>query len=261
MRSLAPTEYHSYMNFQTPESFGKFLEYNINTYKRTILVIKGDKEFTEIIEDKIGAKQGAKKSAPDFKLYNIPLDKLIKNSNLGYKCYGIDVGLLLVADDSMSIIPDIDSLKAIINLYVWYSKNYAVNFTFNKTIINVFGRDDILEKIKNDPSININGNIPLFDEITDHLGLKVCQNTKITAITNVKLRIEKTNKKTLLIINNLTATRRKILKIDTARTLYTTYIKPSLISGLNALVLDEISKKALIDHEKYLLRKIFKFRP
>ena len=65
--------------------FGKFLEYSINTYKRTILVIKGDKEFTEIIEDKIGAKQGAKKSAPDFKLYNIPLDNLIKNSKLGYK--------------------------------------------------------------------------------------------------------------------------------------------------------------------------------
>ena len=40
-----------------------------------------------------------------------------------------------------------------------------------------------------------------------------------------------------------------------------TYIKPSLISGLNALVLDEISKKALIDQEKYLLRRIFKFRP
>ena len=78
--------------------------------------------------------------------------------------------------------------------------NYAVNFAFNKTVINVFGGDDILEKIKNDPSININRNVPLFDEITDH-------------------RIENTNKKTLLIINNLTATRRKILKIDTARTL------------------------------------------
>merc|ERR1711989_67086 len=104
-----------------------------------------------------------------------------------------------------------------------------------------------LQKIKDDPTININGNIPLFDEITDHLGLKVCQNTKITSITNVKHRIEKTNK--------------KILKIDTAKTLYTTYIRPSLTSGLNALVLDEISKKALIDHEKYLQRKIFKFRP
>ena len=60
-------------------------------------------------------------------------------------------------------------------------------------------------------------------------------------------------KKTLIIINNLTATRRKILKIDTAKTLYTTYIRPSLTSGLNALVLDEISKKTLIDQEKYLL--------
>ena len=26
--------------------------------------------------------------------------------------------------------------------------NYAVNFAFNKTVINVFGGDDILEKIK-----------------------------------------------------------------------------------------------------------------
>ena len=59
---------------------------------------------------------------------------------------------------------------------------------------------DFRFKINNTPSININRNVPLFDEITDH-------------------RIENTNKKTLLIINNLTATRRKILKIDTARTL------------------------------------------
>ena len=89
-----------------------------------------------------------------------------------------------------------------------------------------------------------------------HLRDVSCWSTN--SITNVKHRIEKTNKKTLIIINNLTATRRKILKIDTAKTLYTTYIRPSLTSGLNALVLDEISKKTLIDQEKYMLRKIFK---
>ena len=92
----------------------------------------------------------------------------------------------------MSIVGDIESLKAIINLYTWYSKSYAVNFAFDKTVINVFGSKKMLDEIKNDDSIKINGERPLFDEITDHLGLKVCQDTTITAITNVENRIKKT---------------------------------------------------------------------
>ena len=44
----------------------------MNTYKGTRAIIKGDNKFTKVIVDDIGAK----KSAPDFKLYNIPLNKL-----------------------------------------------------------------------------------------------------------------------------------------------------------------------------------------
>jgi len=137
--------------------FGKYFEYTCNTYTGTITVLKGDKRFTELIMDWIGARQGALKSAPDFKLYNIPLGKLIKDSGLGFKCYGTDVGLLLVADDSMSLVPDKESLMALIDLYVWYSKNYAVDFAFNKTVLNVFGDPKLLEDLKNDPNVNKRG--------------------------------------------------------------------------------------------------------
>ena len=71
--SVEQIEYHEY-TINTGE-YGKYLEYSMNTYKGTRAIIKGDNKFTKVIEDDIGAK----KSAPDFKLYNIPLNKLIKD--------------------------------------------------------------------------------------------------------------------------------------------------------------------------------------
>ena len=124
------------------------------------------------------------------------------------------------------------------SLYVWYSINYAVDFAFSKTVLNVFGSKEVLKDLKNDDNVNINGQKPLFDEITDHLGLKVCQDIKITPITNVQNRIEKTNNKTFIIHWNLYSVKR-IPSLDTSRHLYLTYIRPSLTSGLNALVLDK----------------------
>ena len=117
--------------------FGKYLSYSYNTYTGTITLIKGENEFTDIIIEWIGARQGALKSAPDFKLYNIPLHRLINTSNLGFKIFKTDVGLLLVADDSMSLVKDNESLLTLIELYVWYSFNSAVDFAFSKTVLNV----------------------------------------------------------------------------------------------------------------------------
>ena len=239
--------------------FGKYLSYSYNTYTGTITLIKGENEFTDIIIEWIGARQGALKSAPDFKLYNIPLHRLINTSNLGFKIFKTDVGLLLVADDSMSLVKDNESLLALIELYVWYSFNYAVDFAFSKTVLNVFGLKEVLKDLKKDEKVNINGQKPLFDEITDHLGLKVCQDTKLTPLTNVQNRIEKTNNKTFVIHRNLYSAK-TIPSLNTSRNLYLTYIRPSLTSGLNALVLDKPAISELAQYEKELLRALFKCR-
>ena len=103
----------------------------------------------------------------------------------------------------MNLVKDKESLLALIELYVWYSINYAVDFAFSKTVLNVFGSKEVLEELKQDEKVNINGQKPLFDEITDHLELKVCQNIKITQLTNVQNRIEKTNNKTFIIHRNI----------------------------------------------------------
>ena len=69
----------------------------------------------------VSAKQGALKSAPDFKLYNIPLWRLIENSGLGAVILETSVGLILVADDSISLAKDKAQLKGIIELYEYYT--------------------------------------------------------------------------------------------------------------------------------------------
>ena len=145
----------------------------------------------------------------------------------------------------MSLVKDKESLLALIELYVWYSINYAVDFAFSKTVLNVFGSKEVLEELKQDEKVNINGQKSLFDEITDNLELKVCQNIKITPLTNVQNRIEKTNNKTFIIHRNLYSAK-TIPSLNTSRHLYLTYIRPSLTSGLNALVLDQPALSELV---------------
>ena len=159
----------------------------------------------------------------------------------------------------MSLVKDNESLLALIELYVWYSFNYAVDFAFSKTVLNVFGLKEVLKDLKKDEKVNINGQKPLFDEITDHLGLKVCQDTKLTPLTNIQNRIEKTNNKTFVIHRNLYSAK-TIPSLNTSRNLYLTYIRPSLTSGLNALVLDKPAISELAQYEKELLRALFKCR-
>ena len=126
----------------------------------------------------VGAKQGALKSAPDFKLYNIPLWRLIENSKMCAVILETSVGLILVADDSISLAQDKIRLKGIIELYEHYSKLYDVKFAFHKTDLAVFGDKKAKVEMQLDETIKIGGERLIFNEKNEHLGLWQCTDIK-----------------------------------------------------------------------------------
>ena len=96
---------------------GKTWLYSNATYSNTFTVIKDNiKRIGQLIEEEKGSRQGGIKSAPDFKLYYLLLDRLIRTADFGYSIDELDekLYLQLVADDSMSWVSSPEELQAVI---------------------------------------------------------------------------------------------------------------------------------------------------
>ena len=86
--------------------------------------------------------------APDFKLYYLLLDRLIRTADFGYSIDELDekLYLQLVADDSMSWVSSPEELQAVITLFEYYADKYAMTFCFPKTLINCYGKKEDVEQ-------------------------------------------------------------------------------------------------------------------
>ena len=76
---------------QAGETDGIWL-YSDVTYYNTWTVLKQGSEYSILIQEGRGSRQGGKKSAVDYKVYNKPLHVMLENSNLGVQEYGLKLG-------------------------------------------------------------------------------------------------------------------------------------------------------------------------
>ena len=97
-----------------------------------------------------------------------------------------------------------------------------------------------------------------YHEKSDHLGHIVCQDISITAKENVQHRLTKTSRSAFQIMNKSVTKGVTGLNIKTSTKLYTTYLRPSMVAGLNALVLDDECLKMLQEYEDAFIRGIMK---
>ena len=241
---------------------GKTWLYSNATYSETYTVLKdGIKRLGRLIQELKGSRQGGIKSAPDFKLYYLMLDRMIKTADLGYKIDEMDekLYLQLVADDSMSWVSSPEELQAVVHLFEHYAEKYAMQFCFPKTLINCYGRKKDVEKIRNSKNIKIAGNPPNFPEEAVHLGLIQCQDTSRTELVNVRARIRKASSKLLTMFGHRFSSKMPI-KMSLNKLIWNTYIKPTVLTGLNALTVSDEALKELKQFEETVLRRMFKVR-
>ena len=251
----------------------KYFDYSDATYRNSTVYMKGGKEISVMIVENIGAPQGGKKSAPDFKGYNQPLIRVIDNSGIGYSLMihkveeGEEIsaenikketfGIILVADDSLAMCSTEAELKALITAYETYADDYFLDFAFSKVILNVWGDKKLLKKLTSEKKITIKGHQPIYAEESVHLGTIVCADHRKTNLANIRNRIRATNGKLYHLLGTVIAAD-KALNQEVQREAYLTYLRSSLKSTLECFPFKDSEMKLLLDYEKKMLRRIFK---
>ena len=235
----------------------KIWKYSQHTYLNTYTVLKHGKEYSDMVEEMCGSKQGGVKSAVDYKSFNSPLFKLIQWSGLGLEVNKRKFGCVIVADDALSISNTIPEMKGIIDLYDYFAKIYSVTYCSKKTIINRFGSKSDKEELENS-DIQVDGVRPNFDKESVHLGLWLSEDLGNVAEINVTHRIKKTDGKLFGHMRNIIWDRTGLVSLETKLQLYKTLLRPSLLSGLNALCIDGKQLQRLIQWEHWIMREIFK---
>ena len=230
--------------------------YSKHTYENTWTVVKKGSNYSDMVEEMCGSKQGGVKSAVDYKSYNSPLYKLIKWSGLRLKIAGKRYGSIIVADDALSITNTIAEMKGIIQLYAYFASLYSVEYCVKKTIINVFGKKDDKDRLINS-DLKIGGVTPLYDESSIHLGLWLSEDLERVAEINIDHRLKKTDNKLFGSLRNVIWDKTGLSTLETKIKLYTSLLRPSLLSGMNALCIRGVQLQRLKEWEEWLLRKIF----
>ena len=256
--STTSREAQMYELKQIGESEGIW-SYSKATYTNTWTVLKNGKQYSALIKESKGSKQGGIKSATDYKAYNRPLYEMITISNLGIVEKGISYGSIMVADDGLSLLGSLEALRQISKLYTAFSEQYGVTFCYNKTIINVVGTQSDKEELHNS-NIKIGGVTPNFDPTSLHIGLMMSENVCETETLNVEHRLKKVREASYGYLKGILWDHRNKPTVDTRLKLYESIIRPVMISGLNALKLSEKQRKEIIDFEKRMLRQLLGLR-
>ena len=241
---------------------GKVWLYSDATYTETYTVLKDNiKRLGKLIQEMKGSRQGGIKSAPDFKLYYLMLDRLIRTADMGYKIDEMEdkLYLQLVADDSMAWVTSPEELQAVVKLFEFYAEKYAMQFCFPKTLVNCYGRKTDVENIRRSTNIQIAGNDPNFPEEAVHLGLIQCQDNDKTEVVNVRSRIKKATAKLMNMFGERFSSKMP-LKMAVNKLIWNTYIKPTVLTGLNALTVTGQALEELKGFEETVLRRMFKVR-
>ena len=259
--SQTTREAQMYECYKAGES-GKVWLYSDATYTETYTVLKDNiKRLGNLIQEMKGSRQGGIKSAPDFKLYYLMLDRLIRTADMGYKIDEMEdkLYLQLVADDSMAWVTSPEELQAVVKLFEFYADKYAMQFCFPKTLVNCYGRKADVEKLRNSTNIQIAGNEPNFPEEAVHLGLIQCQENSRTESVNVRARIKKATAKLMNMFGSRFSSKMP-MKASVNKLIWNTYIKPTALTGLNALTVTGTDLEELKTFEETILRRMFKVR-
>ena len=236
--------------------------YSDATYQNTWTVLKQGSKYSNLIQERRGSRQGAKKSAVDYKVYNKPLHNMLTDSNLGVQECDLDLGSQMVADDSLNINGKIEEVEGSGEIYTAFSNIYHVEFCYNKTILNVIGTKEDKKELEQS-KILIGGVKPNYDEESIHIGLVMNEDLSTTGKRNVQERIKKTDKVLYGFLREIMWSDTKKgdhPDIDVRKKLYESIIRPRLLSGLNVFNLKQEEIKELTDLEKDVLRAMMNVR-
>ena len=85
---------------------GKLFQFQHRNYDRTLTVLRTSTEFSSIIQEMLGSKQGGQESALHFKSYIRKLVRLMIDADIKYNIMGTNIDNILCADDGVNMLED-----------------------------------------------------------------------------------------------------------------------------------------------------------
>ena len=221
-------------------------------------MLKNGNEYSEIICEECGSKQGGKNSASEFVAYNSAWSRIILASGIGINICEECIGGFVCADDSLAAQAELAKLIAMSLIHDYFSTQYDVKYAFSKTILNVFG-DPAMKKLLEEKIFKLGGHVPQFDPDSVHLGINMSEDLDAVDRLNVENRIKKTWSK-IYMSQCLNVMNNSNLPFSYTRKLHVTFYKPSMTSGLAATTTNGKDLAKLSNFEKKLIRGYFDLR-
>ena len=164
-----------------------------------------------------------------------------------------------MADDALSMSNTIPEMKGIVDLYDYFARIYSVTYCTKKTIVNRFGSKEDKEELEQS-DLKVGGLTPNYDRDSVHLGLWLSEDLPGVTELNVTHRIKKTDNKLFGGMRSVIWDDSGHVSLETKLNLYKTLLRPSLLSGLNALCVEGKQLARLIHWEQWLLREIYRVK-
>ena len=172
---------------------GKLFLFSVGFNENTDVILTADGIFSARFSEYCGGAQGSIRAPGAWKVYSVPLARMIESSGIGAQFYGIDFGLALVADDSLAMTTSEHRFNLMNNIYKRYAQEYDIIYEYSKLELNLWGVKD--PYIKGE-GLNFGGHTHSVSRESTHVGVQICQEQKSSVTQNVNRRLSKTNART-----------------------------------------------------------------
>ena len=187
-----------------------------------------------------------------WSVYCVPLAERLKNAGVGATIYNIDLGLLMVADDSLLLTMSETQYKIAEQVVAEYARDYYIIFENSKLNFNIWGTQSPREEAK---LLTFDGYQQVIAEESTHVGVEIVQDQTQSAVINVRKRVAKTNSRSWTFMNKCW-TLDNAVNILVHRELINTIVKPMLITGLQSLTISDNEFKPASHYQDVMIRRV-----
>jgi len=211
------------------------------------IIIKNNKERSDLIKVNFGVKQGGNSSPLLFAFYIHELITEVIESGRVTKYYGVHIGIICYADDTAIMSKTIKDMQAIIKIIEDYCRIHRIKINASKTEWMVVG----MQKNRNSEKLTINGIELIRCTKFKYLGVWLMSNN--SNFEHLKTRKNKLINMTYMLNNK--GMDSKYLGDELKSFLYRTYCRPVLNYGLENTFMSENALNDLKRLESLIMKK------
>ena len=209
------------------------------------------------IKDQLGLEQGGINGSDLYTIFAMSKLQMSQDSKLGVKMSDIVVSAIGQADDVVALSNDINDLKLLLELNIYFCEKYHIDYCPDKIHLQVYSTNLMSDRVNYDRlthNLMIGGKELEFCETAEHVGVERSVNGNLPHIMS---RFAAHNKALQSVLHTGLSLRQRgnpvaSLKVEGL------YGSPVLLSGLGSLVLSNKEIDLINTHHKQIIQSLLR---